>query len=289
MPKFGPYSMNAVWPGHCDGGSQMRSSLASPTALLVALFAVAGCGGSVSGAERDAGPGDDSGVEPPGDAGPVNPACPAQGGVSEGAMCTVSGLVCPESAAVYDCQGNAESLACFCDGESWTCQQASTSGCPFQTCLPPYDIFPGDSCVALTGPQSMCPSSNVPFAGCSGVSQEPSTMTGMCDCTTSGWSCPTELPTCVVDPPPSCPSPSAISRFGFCSAIGMTCPANPQDCDGQTYFDTYECQNDPFGGDIVTEYWIPVATTACDVSGDAGVVYPSFDGAVVDAITRDTN
>lgn len=265
----------------------MRASSASLTALLVALLGAAGCGGSVSGTERDAGPGDDSGVGPSGDAGPVNPKCMAQSGVSEGSSCTVSGLVCPQSAAVYDCQGNAEGLACFCDGQSWTCEQASTSGCPFQTCPPPYDIFPGGSCVALTGPQATCPSSNVPYAGCSNASQGPSYTTGMCDCTTSGWSCPTDLSTCVVEPPPSCPSPSAISRFGACSAIGMTCPANPQDCDGQTYFDTYECQNNPFG-DIVTNDWVPVATTTCDVSGDAGVVYPSFDGAAVDSIERDT-
>jgi hypothetical protein len=72
----------------------------------------------------------------------------------------------------------------------------------------------------------------------------------------------------------------------------MNCPANQKICDGQTYFDTYKCQPS-VSGDVVTGYWIPVATTACEgPSVDSGVVYPSYDagfGAALDSITTDTN
>ena len=269
----------------------MRSSLASLTPLLVALFslaAVAGCGGSASGvADRDAGPGpgDDSAV-PSGDGGPVNPECPARSRVVEGSSCTVSSLVCTGSATVTDCQGNAESLACFCDGQSWTCEQGVPNDCELQTCPPPSAIFPGASCVPVAGPQATCPSSNVPFTGCG--TQGPSGTTGTCACTTSGWSCEAAQLPCVVGP--QCPSPYAISAYSACSATGITCSANPKNCEGQTYFDTYQCQASG-GGDIVLGYWIPVATTACDISEDAGFAYPSYDasaGQLTDSNT-DTN
>jgi hypothetical protein len=182
-----------------------------------------------------------------------------------------------------------ETLSCFCDGQSWTCAQAAQTPCELQTCPPPYAVFPGESCVAVGGPQGTCTSSNVPYTGCG--TQGPSTTTGTCTCSTSGWSCSAPEPACVVGPPAVCPSPYAITEYGSCSAIGMTCPANPRDCEGQTYFDTYKCQTQ-LSGDIVIGDWVPVATTTCDISEDSGVAYPSFDGAVgyaLDSIKKDTN
>jgi hypothetical protein len=272
----------------------MRSSLASLAPLLVTLFAVAGCGGNVSGAgARDAGPGpgDDSAVAPPGDAGPVNPNCPVPTRVGEGAACGTSGLVCPESATASDCQGNLKTLSCFCDGQSWTCEQAPPSNCELETCPSPSEVFPDGNCAAVAGLAETCASNNIPYSEC-GFQESSCCQAGMCTCTTSGWSCVSAQGPCATSgPPASCPEPSAISGYGDCSTVGMTCPANPKDCEGQTYFDTYQCQASGFG-DLVPGYWISIATTTCALSLDAGPAYHSYDGGagqIVDSVKRDTN
>jgi hypothetical protein len=247
----------------------MRSSLASLSPLLVALFALAGCGGNVSGAtDRDAGPGpgDDANDTPPPDGGPVNPNCPAKSHVSEGLSCSLSGLVCPSSQTVADCTGNAKSLSCFCDGESWTCEQATPQNCPAQVCPAPQTIYPGGNCVSA-GLGNECSSANVPYGGCPGTLEQSGTVTATCNCTSSGWSCPLSEPQCPVTPP-ACPDPSYVFLYGSCSP-GMVCPGNPQNCEGTTYFDTFQCQG----------YWVPVVTTTCAVYEDASAPFPGQDGA----------
>jgi hypothetical protein len=238
---------------------------------LFALFALAGCGGSVSGVgEQDAGhgPGDDT-RDPPPDGGAMNSNCPAKSHVFDGNACNLSGLVCPSSLTSLDCQGNAKSLACFCDGESWTCEQAAPTNCPAQTCPSPQSIYPGAYCLS-SGLGSSCTSSNVPYAGCGGLLEGSGTVTASCSCTSSGWSCPISVPPC--PPPQSCPDPYSVYPYQTCYAGGMVCPGNPQNCDGDTYYDALQCEG----------YWVPVATTTCAIGGyedggpgifDAGVSY----------------
>jgi hypothetical protein len=247
---------------------------------LLALFAFAGCGGNVSGVgDRDAGPGDDANDTPPYDGGPVNPNCPAKSQVSDGYSCSLSGLVCPSSQTSVDCQGNVKSLACFCDGESWTCEQPSQTTCPAQVCPTPQSIYPGGSCLS-SGLGNQCTSTNVPYPGCDTRLEEPGTVSAVCTCTSSGWSCPVAVPACVPPPPPpppqSCPSPYSVSLYQPCYSGGMVCPGNPQNCDGDTYYDTFQCEG----------YWVPVTTTTCNIGGfegypDAGTGYPGiYDAAV---------
>jgi hypothetical protein len=242
---------------------------------LFALIAVAGCGGNVSGAvDRDAGPGpgDDANDTPPYDGSPVNPNCPAKSQVTEGDSCSLSGLVCPSSLAVLDCQGNAKSLACFCDGESWTCEQAAPPNCPAQTCPAPQSIYPGGYCLSA-GLGNQCSSTNIPYTGCNGPVAQPATVSGECNCTSSGWSCPESVPPCLPPPPPTqgCPSPYGVYPYQPCDSGGEVCPGNPQNCDGETYYDAFECEGS----------WLPIATTTCNIGGvDASVGYPGIDGAV---------
>jgi hypothetical protein len=233
---------------------------------LVALFALAGCGGSVSGVgDHDAGPGDDANDTPPNDGGPVNPNCPTKSQVSDGYSCSLSGLVCPSSQTVADCQGNAKSLACFCDGESWTCEQATPVNCPVQLCPSPQSIYAGGSCLSA-GIGNQCPATNVTYPGCYGQIGVATNAT--CTCTSSGWSCPVPLPQCPVQ---ACPDPYSVSSYQSCSSSGMVCPGNPQNCDGDTYYDALQCEG----------YWVPVATTSCNIGGyDAGNPYAGPDGAV---------
>jgi hypothetical protein len=234
---------------------------------LFALFAVAGCGGGVSGAiDRDAGPGsgDDANDTPPSDGGPVNPNCPAKSHVSDGLSCSLSGLVCPSSQTSVDCQGNATSLACFCDGESWTCEQASQLNCPAETCPAPQTVYPGGNCLSA-GLGNECSSTNITYIGCGGPGDVPKTVSGSCDCTSSGWSCPLSVPPC--PPPVSCPDPYSVYPYESCYSGGMVCQGNPKNCGGTTYYDALQCEG----------YWVPVATTTCAISGyeDASVSYDS--------------
>jgi hypothetical protein len=237
---------------------------------LFALFAFAGCGGSVSGvADRDAGPGDDANDTPPYDGGPVNPNCPAKSHVSDGFSCGLSGLVCPSSQTVADCQGNTKSLACFCDGESWTCEQATPVNCPTQVCPAPQSIYPGGYCLS-SGLGNQCTSTNLPYGGnCGGPIAVLSSQTGPCTCTSSGWSCPVLQPQC---PVMGCPDPYSVYSYQSCYASGLVCPGNPQNCDGDTYYDALQCEG----------YWVPVATTSCAIEGsqDASTSY-GIDGAVL--------
>ena len=234
---------------------------------LFALFAAAGCGGSVSGVDRDAGPGpgDDANDTPPYDGGP-NPNCPAKSHVVDGYACSLSGLVCSSSQTSFDCQGNAKSLACFCDGESWTCEQATQLNCPAQVCPAPQTIFPGGYCISA-GLGNVCSSANVPYAGCGGPADD-FTTTASCTCTSSGWSCPVIQAPCPPPPPQACPSPYSVYQYQSCYSGGMVCPGNPQNCDGDTYYDAFECEG----------YWVPVARTTCAIQSyeDAG---PYFDAA----------
>jgi hypothetical protein len=243
--------------------------------ILIPLFAlsIAGCGGSVSGVgDRDAGPGpgDDANDTPPYDGGPVNPNCPAKSQVNDGYSCSLSGLVCPSSQTSVDCQGNATSLACFCDGEGWSCEQAPPPNCPVSTCPPPQSVYPGGFCVPTASETTIaCSSKDVPSTGCDG---EATVASGLCFCTVSGWTCPPVSPSCPPPPPPTCPDPYSVSVYQPCYANGLVCPGDPQNCEGDTYYDAFQCEG----------YWVPVATTQCNIGGDdASVGYPGiYDGAV---------
>jgi hypothetical protein len=268
----------------------MRSWYLGVGPLAVMLLAVAGCGGGVSELGRDGGSGDD---ENPGDGGIVgtdggpatNPKCLPTANVFEGNSCSVSGLVCPSIQGVLDCSGDVHTLSCFCDGNSWTCEQAAPPTCaedsgPTQgPCPGPFTISNGVSCAS---PGQVCEAAITTY----GCGDNPISTMQACTCTMFGWSCPPiSEPPCVQPPPTACPSPYSVYSYGYCyNQQGQVCPGNPQNCGGEIYYDALECEGD----------WEPVATTTCAIYegedaatpfyGDAGYPYALDAAAVADKV-----
>lgn len=224
--------------------------------LWMAL-ALGGCGGSVIGIEPvgddggapDAGPGDDSGVSPP-------PGCPARANVRSGTGCRSAGLTCPSNVAVENCGGGSTVVGCTCDGASWQCEAIAEPDCiaPPPACPNPAVIVPGGGCnVAF---DQTCTSTNVTVRGCNGG--PPSVTQGTCTCASSGWSCPVLSVPCVSPPPPpppTCPGPAQVFAYQPCRGDGLSCPGNPQVCDGAVFYDALECAG---------QQWIPIAETVCE-------------------------
>ncbi len=194
----------------------------------------------------------------------TNPKCLPTSNVFDGNACSLSGLVCPSIQGVSDCAGDVHALSCFCDGSSWTCEQAAPPNCeddggPPSSCPDPYAIAGGASCAS---PGQQCEGAVI-YYGCGDT---PSSTMEACTCTSSGWSCPPIAePPCIAPPPTACPSPYNVYSYGYCNAQpGQVCPGNPQNCGGEIYYDALECEGN----------WVPVATTQCSL-------YPSYDGGYV--------
>jgi hypothetical protein len=259
-------------------GLGFRTIALFATAATMALVAMAGCGGSVIGVGptgddggRVGDDGDDGGRVGD-DGGRVNPACPAADGTLNGTACQTSGLTCPSGIAERDCSGAIHDLERFCNGAVWSCEGESVPNCvtppppppPPTQCPDPSMLVPGQACpvVGLT-----CLSDNVPVSGCGGPSMPPPGE-GKCTCGSRGWQCPVIALPCVSPPPPpppsgTCPSADQVYAYGPCYgyAEGLNCAGNPQVCEGETFYDAFQCEGE----------WIPVATTICaDVVMDGG-------------------
>jgi hypothetical protein len=244
--------------------------------LLVFLFvAVAGCGGGVSGIGTkggDGGPGNpgddlvgDDEIGPVQDGAPNDSRCATGDPIGTGLACSVSGLTCPLG-TVSDCNGGMRTLECVCEGQSWSCDPVppDPSCPPPSSCPDPSTVYPGSGCGVPVGQQ--CASTEVASLGCGGELPPP-TM-GTCTCTTSGWRCPQDTVPCI-SPPTSCPDPSGVYAGGYCTATGMTCSGNPQNCGGDIYYDALACQGN---------YWVTLARTTCDLYNE-----PDADGLILDA------
>jgi hypothetical protein len=249
----------------------------------VLLFAVGGCSGGVGIADPKGDAGgvvysdgggilgdDDSGFDDGGadggvdnDAEPIDPRCGVYSGIANDQPCGATDLVCPY-ASLTDCYGNEHPLYCRCDGRSWGCEVGTTNcgGNPgtITICPPSNAVYPGGYCSSAG---ESCTSSQIAVPTCTDSLLY---TTGQCLCTGSSWECPTRAtPPCAPATQP-CPSPAGVMAFRYCNTdSSMTCAGNPQDCDGETFYDAFQCDN---------HSWFPIASTVCPVE-EAG----SFDGS----------
>ena len=258
----------------------MRTHRGSRGWLLLALIAVGaltGCGGGVSGIGTNRGdggsigPGDDlvgdDEIGPSEDGGPLDPRCASGDPIGTGLACPASGLTCPFG-TIADCNGGRRSLSCFCDGSAWSCDPVTAVDCPPPTSCPdPSTVYPGTPCATPLGQQ--CLSTEFPSNGCGSDVTSPTV--GNCTCTTGGWSCPQPVTTCPASPPP-CPSPYNVYAGGYCTGPGLSCPGNPKPCGTQIYYDPLECDG---------KFWYSLATTACDIDGGFNGDDSPPDGAVI--------
>jgi len=83
-----------------------------------------------------------------------------------------------------------------------------------------------------------------------------------CNCYADQWSCPEPPMVCEVDASTSCPPPASLQVGAPCNVDpSSTCPGNPTQCEGQTDYDAFQCENG---------VWIDVAQTVCGLDGGAG-------------------
>jgi hypothetical protein len=246
--------------------------------LLVALLAVAGCGGGVSGIGTkggDGGPGNpgDDAIAPSEDGGSIDPRCVQGGFIGTGVACGFSGLTCPLG-TVSDCNGGQRTLECSCDGETWSCDPVTRVDCspPPSACPDPSNLYPGSPCAGPTGQQ--CVSTDIPSDNCGQELMVP--IKGICTCTNGGWSCPVAHPDCQPPPVQACPSPYGVYSGNYCDSPGLSCPGDPQNCGDQVYYDALQCQGST---------WVSVATTICEIADDGGESFDApifFDSATAD-------
>jgi hypothetical protein len=143
-------------------------------------------------------------------------------------------------------------IMCNCQGGHWSCPPVGTS-CPRFVCPAAQYVVPG---VACNLPDTMTCASDTPYYDCYGnVAGELA-----CACSAGHWACPQPPVPCPVDASAGCPTATSIQVGAPCNASGVTCPGNPTQCNGQTDFDAFQCENG---------VWVDVAHTVCDV--DAGV------------------
>jgi hypothetical protein len=190
------------------------------------------------------------------------PICPAPSQVFPGDSCNTSLGTCTSShIPVFGCggtpTGSVTTGTCNCTANGWSCPEAIPACAP--VCPVASAVLPGGAC----GPIGQtCTSTNVAQMNCNGGAPITS---APCTCTASRWSCVQEEPACL--PPTKCPAPDSVRSYASCYQTGLTCAGNPQYCGGDTYYDALQCNG----------YWVPVATTTCDLPG------PAYDGGLEDA------
>jgi hypothetical protein len=184
------------------------------------------------------------------------PQCPAPAQVFPGAACSADLGTCSSSnLPVIDCKGTVTGStgtgSCTCTPNGWSCPEEEELPACSPVCPVPSSVVPGGACGPIG---ESCTSTNVAQMNCNG--NGPPTTNASCTCTSQGWSCAQATPACV--PPAQCPDPAGVRSYGYCTAPGLTCPGNPQYCGGDIYYDAVQC--DPYN-----RYWVPIATTVCEV------------------------
>ncbi len=188
--------------------------------------------------------------------------CPSPSVISPGAACESVGEPCPSTlvpSVGCDAAAAASEATCTCTPSGWQCPEdalpcapqappASTLACP-----PPPAVEPGAPCPVGFG--QVC-SAILKTSACGNTVAPPVVP---CTCTPGGWECPA-LPSCAMPAPISCPDPSTVYAGNPCAGEGLSCQGNPQICDGQTFYDAFECAGS----------WVAIATTVCTAVGDAG-------------------
>jgi hypothetical protein len=258
----------------------MRTS-AKALAFSAVMLTLPACGGlgSIDGPDAG-GPGGDSDAGPgyTAEGGVGNGQCPALSQVDDGLSCDVNGLQCPASQPVYDCHGAPLATPhCVCDGESWTCEDlVPTDNCssPGSSCPAPEMLIPGAKCDGSI--TQSCVTLNLPMDDCDGGAVSTK---AVCTCGPAGsWICPPiATVTCTGPAMAPCPDPNSIVAGEPCKGDTLLCPGNPTNCDGQTFYDGFECEG----------FWVGVSTTSCSDNSDAGFVVdasvqdasPSFDAS----------
>lgn len=218
----------------------------APALPMTLVFA---CGGAVS---HGIGPGDGGS----GGDGSPSAMCPAPASVGGGLSCATPGLDCPSTGVIRGCNGAPDTpVDCLCQNGTWEC--LVSQGCPTQGCPVPSSVQPGASC--STSSEGLSCQSDIGVSSCGG----PTTYL-QCTCYAGAWSCPKQKV-------PACPCPPADSTFSgaACSPYGASCPGDPTQCGGNTFYDDLQCQNGT---------WTIVASTACDIDGGA-ITDAAFDDA----------
>jgi hypothetical protein len=174
--------------------------------------------------------------------------------VQANGVCSPDGLACPTDQTIPDCNGNPQTFDCICQNGSWFCDGPGGGDCPNPyPCPAPQDVVPTAGC---NFPGNLRCDSATPYYDCNG------NVAGylQCNCDQSEWSCPRPPMVCMTDASTGCPPPESIQASALCSeGLGVMCPGNPTQCNGQTDFDAFQCDNG---------VWVDVAHTVCDV--DAG-------------------
>lgn len=215
-----------------DGGSSSSSGGGSGS----------GSGGSSGGSGGSSGgSGSSSGGE----------MCPAPANVQSSGACSPDGLTCPTDVTIPDCNGNpGPPLTCICQSGQWFCDAPGPGQCPV-TCPDAQNVVPNTPCKL---PASLtCPSAT-PFYDCNGNVAGDLT----CTCNGGAWYCLPPPMVCPVDAGTGCPDPKSIQSGAPCVDPNTTCPGNPTQCNGQTDYDAFQCENG---------VWVDVAVTVCDVDG----------------------
>ena len=229
--------------------------LAKRLALLVPMFAMLACGGSVV----KIGSGD------AGDDGGPNVGCPTAAFVGAGGSCLNPGQVCEGTVTVSVCSGTSTvSTECTCTNGDWACPvDFGSPPCPSPTpdCPDPASVAEGNSCVTAS---TLSCQSNIPITDCNGNTEGFLT----CNCLSGEWACE-EFggPACVADAGTTCPDPNTVFQGQGCATYGTTCGGDPQSCGGGTVYDALQC---------VAGVWNVVASTDCEAEG--GVDAETTDG-----------
>jgi hypothetical protein len=168
--------------------------------------------------------------------------------------CSPNGITCPTNVTIPDCNGNpGPPLTCVCENGQWLCEHG-VPGCPKPVCPAPQAVVPGVGCNL---PDTLTCDSATPYYDCNG------NVRGnlACTCSMGSWSCPQPPDPCPMDASVGCPPPAWIQAGTTCSSFNVTCPGNPTQCNGQTDYDAFQCENG---------VWVDVAHTLCDVDAGAG-------------------
>jgi len=232
--------------------------------VLLPLVSVLACGGRFDGNVPDAGgssssSGGSSGGGSGGSSGGSGSSsggqgCPAPANVTNGVACSPDGITCLSAETITDCNGNASPIDCDCQGGQWFCDGPGPGPCPQPVCPQAQQVVPNTSCSVSS--QLTCASAT-PYYDCNG------NVAGdlQCNCNSDQWFCPEPDVICPTDGGAGCPPPASIQSGEGCNDYNTTCPGNPTQCNGQTDYDAFQCDNG---------VWVDVAQTTCDVDAGAG-------------------